>query len=451
MLQKSQNASETVDILLCDADYLVTCNNSSTVIPDGALAIFNGKIYDLGPSEELKCRYRAKESLSLKGYILMPGLVNAHVHVPMSLFRGLADDLPLETWLSNVIFPAESRWINERTVYLGSLLSFSEMLLSGVTCFCDGYFFEDEVVRAAKETGIRGIAGQGILDHPTPDSSSPDRAFERAERFLSGIDSDMVRPSLFCHALYTCSEDTIRRVKGLCRSFDVLFQIHLAETEWELRRILELTGKGPAEFLEDLGILDEKTLCVHGVWLDDKDLDILRRNGAGIVHCLESNLKLGSGIARLPFWLDKGLKIGIGTDGPASNNNLDILGEMGMIARLHKGIHLDTTVCPAQDVLKLGTIGGATAIGMGGEIGSIEKGKRADCVALSVLEPHSVPLYDPVSHIVYSAKASDVKYVWVDGIPTVKEGKLVSFDIKELFGEIERISGEIKRWKCVTV
>lgn len=442
-LPEKSEALETVDLILCDADYLITCDNASTVIHNGAIAILGGKIYDLGYSMEIKRRYVAREVCSLRGYILMPGLINAHVHSPMSLFRGLADDLPLQKWLSEIIFPAESRWINERTVYLGSLLAFCEMLLSGVTCFCDGYFFEDEVVKAAKEVGIRGVAGQGILDFPTPDAPSFEKALERAENFLSNFDSGMICPSLFCHAPYTCSAETIRLTKELCNSHGALFQIHLAETEWERNKIMELTGESPAGFLDSLGVLDSKTLCVHGVWLDDRELNILRDAGAGIVHCLESNLKLASGIADLISWLDKGLKVGVGTDSPASNNNLDLLGEMAMVARLHKGVKGDPTVCPASEVLKLGTIGGASTLGMEKEIGSLEIGKKADCIALSVSKPHAVPLYDPVSHIVYSAKASDVKYVWVDGKNVVRDGEVTSIDVEWLMREVRKISKEI--------
>ncbi|MCX7823489.1 MAG: amidohydrolase [Syntrophobacterales bacterium] len=440
---KDFGVHDILDLILCDVDYLITCSNDLAIIQNGAVAILKGRIYDLGDSEEIKARYRARETLSLKGYILMPGLINAHVHAPMSLFRGLADDLPLEVWLSEVIFPTESKWVKKETVYLGSLLSFCEMILSGVTCFCDGYFFEEEVVRAAVEVGIRGIAGQGILDFPTPDAPSSDRMFERAERFLSSTHSEMVRPSLFCHALYTCSAATVKRTKELCQAYGALFQIHLAETEWERSKVLELTGKSPVEFLEDLALLDENTLCVHGVWLSDEDLNILNDRGTGLVHCLESNLKLASGVANLPLWLERGLKVGIGTDGPASNNNLDVLGEMGMVAKLHKGFRRDPTLCSAWEVLKLGTILGARAIGLGEEIGSLEVGKRADCIALSISEPHAIPLYNPISHIVYSAKASDVKYVWIDGKPIVRDGRLVSLNLEEMLKEARRISQEI--------
>jgi len=436
--------TDYVDLILLDADYVVTCDESHSVLKKGAVAVLDGRIHDLGPSDEIKRHYRAKEVVSLEGHILMPGLVNAHVHAPMTLFRGLADDLPLATWLSEKIFPAEAKWIRKETVYLGSLLSFCEMLLSGTTCFCDGYFFEEEVVRAAEDVGIRGVAAQGVLDFPTPDAPDQKVMFERAEKFLSGVTSDLVKPSLFCHSPYTCSEATMCRAKELCRACNAMFQIHLAETEWERSEILRRTGKSPARFLSDIGVLDEKSLCVHGVWLDGEDVKILKGCGSGLVHCAESNLKLASGVADLPLWLSGGLRVGLGTDGAASNNNLDLFGEMSLVSKLHKGVKKDPTVCSAREVLKLGTIGGAKVLGLGEEIGSLEIGKRADCVAISLEYPHSLPVYDPISHIVYSAKASDVRHVWVNGVAVVNNGKITTIDEMELLKEVNRLALKIK-------
>lgn len=436
---------DSCDLILSRANYVVTCDDAGRVLTDGAIAVRDGLICDVGSSNEIESRFRADEVMDLRGHLIMPGLVNAHVHAPMSLFRGLADDLPLNTWLYEVIFPAESKWINRDTVYLGSLLSFCEMLLSGVTCFCDGYFFEEEVVRAANDIGIRGVAGQGVLDFPTPDVQNVAEMLHRAEKFLtssSGTGGN-VKASLFCHSPYTCSENTIRRVKALCRDYGVIFQIHLAETEWERGEILDRAGKSPARYLYDLGVLDEKTLCVHGVWFDEEDLRILRDNGVGLVHCLESNLKLASGVADLRRWMDEGLKIGLGTDGAASNNNLDIFGEMSMAAKVHKGVSMDPTVCSAREMLRLGTVGGAEAIGLGHETGSLEKGKKADCIALSLEAPHAIPIYDPVSHVVYSAKASDVAYVWIGGKAVVKNRNFVNLDQRDLIERIRKIAHRI--------
>ncbi|MEJ5299454.1 MAG: amidohydrolase [Thermodesulforhabdaceae bacterium] len=445
---------ELVDLILADADYLVTCDEANSVIKKGALAILNGSIFDLGPSDEIKKCYLAREVFSLEGHILMPGLTNAHVHAPMSLFRGLADDLPLNVWLSEVIFPAEAKWITKETVYLGSLLSFCEMLLSGTTCFCDGYFFEEEVARAARDIGIRGVVGQGILDFPTPDVPDSREMFKRAEGFLDTLAGfDLVKPSLFCHSPYTCSDDTILRTKELCRAGNVIFQIHLAETEWEREVILDRTGKTPVRFLHDLGVLDKKSLCIHGVWLDEEDVKILRDCRTGLVHCAESNLKLGSGIADLPLWIANGLEVGLGTDGPASNNNLDIFGEMRLVSKLHKGIKKDPEVCSPEEVLRLGTLGGAKVIGLAEEVGSLEKGKKADCVAISLGDPHTLPhlffRFEPAegflpAYIVYFAKASDVKHVWVNGMLVVKDRKIVTIDETELLREVRRIARKIK-------
>ncbi len=446
MWEQSQRHSaepEEVDLLLLDATYVVTCDSAHTVIPRGGVAVRGGRIVEVGTSETLRRRYLPGETVSLEGCLLMPGLVNAHTHAPMSLFRGLADDLPLDRWLHDFIFPTEARWINPDTVYLGSLLSFGEMLLGGITCFCDGYFFEEEVLRAACDAGMRGIAGQGVLDFPTPDAPDRERALARAEALLDRA-TPMVKPSLFCHAPYTCSAEMLTRAKALCRERGALFQIHLAETMWERDELRRREGMSPTRWLADLGVLDENTLCVHGVWLDDEDEEIVAASGAAMVHCVESNLKLGSGVARLPSWLERGMRVAVGTDSPASNNNHDLLREMGIVAMLHKGTTGDPTVCSAQRVVKLATVDGATALGLGTEIGSIERGKRADCVALSLRGPHAVPLYDPIAHIVYVASSGDVRWVWVEGRMVVREGSFLSFPMDEVLRDVRRIATEIR-------
>ncbi len=450
-LLKRSEGLEEADLLLTDINYIVTCDSQDRIIKKGAVAIKDGKFAEIGESGTVKSRYHARKILSLENHILMPGLINCHVHAPMSIFRGLSDDLSLDKWLFEVIFPAEAKYVNRDSVYLGSLLSISEMVLGGTTCFCDGYFFEEEVARAGQEVGIRCVAGQGILDFSTPDVKDPGKKFERIEEFLKNLsryDSNLIKPSVFCHSPYTCSQETLVRAKEISKANDLIFQIHLEETKVEHFDIIRKYGKSPTRMLYDLNVLDEKSLCIHGVWIEGEDVTLLRESGAGVVHCIESNLKLGSGIAPLVSWLEKGIRVTLGTDGPASNNNLSLIEEMSMVAKVHKAIKKDPSVVSAKEVLRLTTLGASEAIGLSSEIGSIEVGKRADCVALFIGEPHLIPLYDPVSHIVYSAKSSDVNFVLVDGNFVVEERRLVRLELRDVLEEVKKFAYSIGRTIC---
>ncbi|SFM39663.1 amidohydrolase family protein [Thermodesulforhabdus norvegica] len=441
----AEDRSIAVDLLLTNADFVVTCDKAHRVIKNGAVAVKAGKISAVGPSHEIIAQYRSEVQLDMSGHILMPGLVNCHVHAPMTLFRGLGDDLPLEKWLFNLIFPAESRWMrSSENVYLGALLACSEMLLGGTTTFCDGYFFEEQVALAAEAAGIRAVVAQGILDFPTPDCPNPERRFKRAEEFLSGVNqTDMIFPALFCHAPYTCSPETIGTIHSLCRHHNIPFLMHLSETSEEVNSVKAKYGVTPGRLLQSLGVIDRHCIFIHGVWLDDDELKTIKDRGSRLVHCPESNLKLASGIANVPKWLDLEIPFGIGTDGAASNNNLDMFGEMRTAAQLHKGIFLDPTLCNAAEILHSATLKGAEVLGLEPLIGSIEPGKYADIIALSLKSPHLTPLYDPLSHIVYAAKASDVRHVWVGGKQVVYGGTLLSVDVQDIIDSVEKLSREI--------
>lgn len=436
-----------VDLLLTNADFIVTCDRAHSVIKNGAIAVKDGKILAVGPSDDIVAQYPSENRLNLSGHMVMPGFVNCHVHAPMVLFRGLGDDLPLGKWLHSLIFPAESRWMSSpENVYLGAMLACSEMLLGGITTFCDGYFFEEQVALAAEATGIRAVVGQGVLDFPTPDCPNPEGRFKRAEEFLSRVNpKGTILPALFCHAPYTCSPETIRTVHSMCRHHGIPFLMHLAETSEEVNLMKEKYGVTPGKFLQDLGVVDQNSIFIHGVWLDDEELKMIRDAGSRLVHCPESNLKLASGIADIPKWLALNIPFGIGTDGAASNNNLDMFGEMKTAAQLHKGIFLDPTLCNAAEILHRATLKGAEVLGLGSLIGSIEPGKFADIIALSLESPHLIPLYDPLSHIVYAAKASDVRHVWVGGRQVVDSGTLLSLDLQDIIESVEKLSREISK------
>jgi 5-methylthioadenosine/S-adenosylhomocysteine deaminase len=415
-------------------------------IPSGAVAMENELIVGVGSTDEIQSRFRGRETLDLSGFLVMPGLINTHVHAGMSCFRGLGDDLPLLRWLHEVIFPAEAAHVNPDLVYWGSLLSCVEMLRNGVTAFSDGYFFEEAALRAARESGIRAVLGQGILDFPTPDQPDPSRSLERAQSFLEcfqSINEDRLRPSLFCHAPYTCGPETLQWVKALCRERGILFQIHLSETAGEVEELKSKYGQKPVHYLDGLGILDELTLCAHSVWLDADEIEILADRRASISHNAESDMKLASGVAHVPELLKAGVTVSLGTDGCASNNDLDLFSEMDRVAKLHKVFRRDPVVCSAPEVVRMATSQGAVALGLGHEIGSLAPGKKADLIAIDLDQPHLTPLYDPVSHLVYAVKGSDVRHVWVNGRQVVYGGELQMVDVAEVIKEVKRIAGKI--------
>ena len=426
---------------------IVTVNASFEIIPDGLLCIKSGKLERVEALSDKSNLPAADKTLNAGGGIILPGLVNTHTHLPMTLFRGLADDLPLDTWLNEHIFPAESDHINPNNVRWGTLLACVEMLLSGTTTCCDGYFFENQVAAALQTTGMRAILAQGVIDFPAPGVPDPGKNIEIPKRFAAKWRnvSSLITPSVFCHSAYTCSAKTLKRIKSFCVENGLLLQIHAAETQKECRQILNEHQATPIQYLDRLGILDENTLLVHCVWVNDKDIEVIAGRKAGISHNPESNAKLASGIAPTPKFLKSGIRVGLGTDGCASNNNLDLFHEMDMVAKLHKAEKFDPTIMDAKTVVQMATIAGAQAIGLDRLIGSLEVGKRADLIVIDTDVPHLVPMYHPESHIVYAAKASDVRDVIVDGRVLVRNREILHLDVTEIMTHIREIARQIKK------
>ncbi len=421
------------DDILIHNGLLLTMEDGLPVIENGAVLIRDSQIVDCGPEDQLDLAPLGINSvhqgnrIDAQGGIIMPGLVNCHTHIPMSMFRGLADDLPLDVWLNEHIFPAEATRLNPDSVHQWSLHSCEELLLAGTTTCCDGYFFEAQVARAMVDSGIRAVAGQGVIDFPAPGVPDPTQNIQAANAFVEEIRnlSSRITPSIFCHSPYTCSAATLVAAKQAAEDAGILFQIHAAETRNEIHMIQGLNNRSVIAYLSELGLLNERTLLVHSVWIDDKDIEIIHKHSARVAHCPESNMKLAAGIAPVPHMIDAGITVGLGTDGCASNNDQDLFSEMDMAAKLHKVICMDPCVMDARTCLKMATIEGARAIGLGLQIGSIERGKQADIIVVDVKKPHMVPMYDPYSSLVYSAKSSDVSWVMVDGIIRVREGKLL--------------------------
>jgi 5-methylthioadenosine/S-adenosylhomocysteine deaminase len=426
---------------------IITVNSDFDIIENGVVCISNAAIHRIESRAHDTPMPEAKEIIDANGGIIMPGLVNTHTHLPMTLFRGLADDLPLARWLDEFIFPCETKYLTPETVRLGSLVACAEMMLSGTTTCCDGYFFEDDVASAIYESGIRGVLGQGVIDFPAPGVPDPSDNIKNAVRYVEkwqGV-SPLITPSIFCHSPYTCSEATLKKAKAVSDSKSLLFQIHVAETKSEYVRIQTDQHTTPVKYLERIGLLDKNTLMVHGIWLDDDDIEIISKRRSTVSHNPQSNMKLASGIAPVPSLLTAGVTVGLGTDGCASNNDLDLFREMDTAAKLHKVNLMDPTVMDAKTVLKMATIGGAKAIGLDKHIGSLEPGKQADIIIVDADTPHLVPMYEPVSHLVYTAQGSDVRDVMVDGKILVRNKNLLTIDLEDILERVTRFSRNIKK------
>ncbi|MGD9023111.1 MAG: amidohydrolase [Deltaproteobacteria bacterium] len=424
---------------------VLTINAQFDVLKRGFVCVSDGTLKLVGNQPSDGSLPKAHNIIDACGGIIMPGLVNTHTHAAMSLFRGLADDLPLTNWLNDYMFKAEARWLNPENVYSGALLSCAEMLLSGTTTCCDGYFFEDAVAEAFQEAGVRAILAQGVIDFPAPGVQNPADNVREAARFIDlwRDKTSLITPGLFCHSPYTCSETTLQEARKVADEAGLLFQIHVAETQGELHEIERRHGTTPVQYLNQIGVLNRRTLLVHAIWVNETDIACIANHGVGVSVTTESEMKLASGIAPIPRFMSKGVAVGIGTDSSASNNNLDMFQEMDLLAKVHKVKQRDPTVMNAREVLSLATRGGAEAIGLGRQIGSLEVGKRADIIIVDTNKPHLTPLYDPVSHLVYAARGSDVRDVIIDGRQVVRNRRLLTFNLEPVVEAISDLARQI--------
>ena len=428
------------DLLFHNATIL-TCNPAFEVLAGGWLGVNGDRIAAIGEGAPAPLP-AAGEIIDARGGILMPGLVNTHTHLPMTLFRGLADDLPLDAWLNDHIFPAERTTVTPASVRWATLLACAEMALSGTTTCCDGYFHEEAVAAAVEDFGLRAVLGQGVIDFPAPGIPDPAgnlraaRTFAAAWRGRTGT----IIPSVFCHSPTTCSAATLVGAKRLCDEMGLLFQVHAAETRRERDEVLASRGLSPIAWLDRIGVLDARTLLVHCVWVDAADIALIAGRGAKVSHNPESNLKLGSGIAPAAAMLAAGITVGLGTDGAASNNDLDLLAAMALAAKLHKVERMDPAVVPAETAIRMATIEGARALGLEREIGSLEAGKQADLILIDTRRPHLTPLHRPASAVVYAAGAADVDTVLVAGRVLVRAGRILTFDVEAAMDRVEAIA-----------
>ncbi len=425
---------------------LVTVDARIPLIQNGWIGIRTGAIEAIEADCADTPRPDAALTIDAAGGIVMPGLVNTHTHLPMTLFRGLADDLPLMDWLNGHIFPAEARFIQPETVHWGTLLACAEMLLSGTTCCCDGYFHEETVATAVAETGLRAVLAQGVIDYPAPGVPDPGQNIAHARRYVQRWHgrTDLITPSIFCHAPYTCSDATLTAAKAAANELGLRFQVHVAETRFDRDQSVRDNGHSPVAHLDRLGILDPGTLMAHCVWVDEADIAIMAHRGCKVAHCPESNMKLASGIAPVARMHEAGITVGLGTDGCASNNDLDLFGEMNTAAKLHKLATGDPTTLDAATVLKMATVDGARSIGLEDRIGSLAVGKQADIVILDPRAPHLTPVYHPDSHIVYAADGGDVRHVLVAGRQVVKDRHLLTVNVHKVIDRVNAIADEIR-------
>jgi 5-methylthioadenosine/S-adenosylhomocysteine deaminase len=421
-------AKEKADLLV-SGGIVVTMDAEKRLFPDGALAIRGDRIVEVGPSGELLRRYEAARSISASGDIILPGLINAHNHAPMVLFRGIADDLKLMDWLQKYIFAAESRNVTREFVRWGTALACLEMIRSGTTTYSDMYYFEDEVAEATARAGMRGVLGETIIQFPAPDHKTPDEALAYTERYIKRWKgSPLITPSVAPHAPYTNSGDTLKACKALADRYDVPLIIHVAETADETKQIQERYGTTSTKWLEQLGVLGPGVLFNHAVWVTEEDMAAIKKHGVTVAHNPESNMKLASGTAPIVRMLALGIPIGLGTDGAASNNNLDMFEAMDFAAKLHKLICMDPTVLPAQQVVEMATMGGAAAVHMDKDIGSLERGKKADFILVESRLAHAMPLYNVYSQVVYDLKGADVRTSVINGKVVMLDGRILTLD-----------------------
>lgn len=408
--------------LVVRADWVVTVDPADTVVEDGAVAVRDGEVVAVGPAGGVVASHRADEVVHLHGHVLMPGLVNAHTHLGMTMFRGVADDLGLDAFLARLL-PAEGSVLSPERVRVATLAASVESLLAGTTTAFDMYYFVDEGLTAAASAGMRLMCGPVFLDAAGPGGAPVDATLGAAEEWLAAHPATPAwRPVLNPHATYTVTPHHLERIRDLAARHDAAVHIHASETLAEVASVQGAHGRRPVGHLDDLGLLGPRTILAHAVHLDDDEVERIASTGTAVAHCPASNLKLASGIARVPDLLSAGATVAIGTDGPASSNDLDVLGAVRLAALLHKGAAADPLAVPAVTALRMATVGGAQAVGLGDALGSIEPGKRADLVAVDLDGPHTQPVYDPVSTLVYAAGRSDVRHVWIDGERVVADG-----------------------------
>lgn len=427
-----------VDLLITNGTVL-TMDPQTPLIEDGAVAVREDRIAWVGQARNNPAE-KATKMIDARGGIILPGLVNTHTHAAMTLFRGIADDLPLMRWLNDHIFPAEAG-LTEEKVYWGALLACAEMIRSGTTCFCDMYLFEAAVARAARDAGMRAVVGEVLFDFPSPNYGPLENGFAYTQALAARWKADpLVSIAVEPHSPYLCAPKLLQRAHRLAEALDLRLVIHVSETRSETEQIRAKFGVTPVGHLANLGVLSHRLLACHCVVLEAEDVSLLKANDVKVAHNPESNMKLASGIAPVPQMIAAGICVGLGTDGCASNNNLDMFREMDTAAKLHKVHSLDPTVMAAADTLRMATLNGAAALGLDAVTGSLSVGKKADIIVIDTRKPHLVPLYRPESLLVYAVTGMDVVHSVINGRLVMENRKLKTMDIDEVIRQVRAIT-----------
>jgi 5-methylthioadenosine/S-adenosylhomocysteine deaminase len=422
-------ARQDVDLIV-SGGIVVTMDGARTVVQDGSVAVRGDSIVAVGPRAEIDAKYKGAKTIDAHGALILPGFINGHTHVPMTLFRGLHDDVTLTDWLYKYIFPAEAKNVNEEFVRWGTRLAAAEQIRAGVTTFADMYYFEDAVAEETKAAGMRGVLGETFIDFPAPDNKTNAAMLAYTERFLKRWQGDpLIHAAPAPHSIYTCSKKTIQDAAALANKYHAPLLMHVAEMKKEWDDSEKANGMSPVEYLETIGVLRPNLVAAHCIFVDEADRKLLAERGVGCVHNPSSNMMIASGVAPVPEMRAAGVAVGLGTDGPAgSNNDLDLMEEIDLAAKLAKISKMNPLALSAKDVVAMATIDGARALHMEKEIGSLEVGKKADLILISLDEPNAVPMYDVYAQIAYSLKGSDVETVVIGGRVVMRDRKLLTVD-----------------------
>lgn len=430
-----QGAPRPVSLLITGGT-VVTVDAARRVIANGAVAIDGTDIVGVDTAEAIAKQFVGADTIDATGQLVLPGLINTHTHAPMVLYRGLADDLALMDWLNNYMFPAEAKTVSPEFVRAGTRLAALEMIESGTTTFADMYYFEEEVARETKAAGLRGVLGQTVIQFPVADAKTPAEALARAEAFIRRFKDDpLITPAVAPHAMYTLDGPTLKAARELSRQYDVPTLIHLAETRDEIQTAQERFAQSPTAYLESLGFWGPGVVAAHAVWVSEAEIALLKQRGVGVSHNPESNMKLASGVAPVTGYLRAGVALGLGTDGAASNNDMDMFEAMRVASLLQKLQTADPRAVSASTALELATMGGARVLGMDRLIGSLERGKRADVIVVETRSARQTPMYDPVSHLVYTTRGDDVRYTVVNGRVLMRDRKVLTLDAAAVLAE----------------